>query len=243
MTANDLITRTLKTIGVLAAGETAQANDADDAFTALNAMIDSWGTQRLTIYTVARTALNLTASTQSYTIGTGGTFNLARPVWIRAAGVIPDRSAAAAQKTEIPIRVLSLEEWREISIKGTTSTFPSDLYYDKAWAAGLGTIEVWPIPDNSNCQLVLYTPTALTKFADRTTDYTFPPGYEEALRYQLALRLAPEFGRQILPDVMMLASESFANIKRANVTDDELSIDAALLSGGGRYNWMTDKFS
>ena len=41
----------------------------------------------------------------------------------------------------------------------------------------------------------------------------------------------------------MLASESFANIKRANVTDDELSIDAALLSGGGRYNWMTDKFS
>lgn len=242
MTANDLIARTLKTIGVLGAGETAQADDAADAFIQLNSMIDSWATQRLTIYSVARTLFTLAASTSSYTIGTGGTFNIVRPIWITAASIIPDRNAAAAQKTEIPIRILNLQEWRNVSIKALTSTYPSELYYETTWTAGLATIYVWPTPDNSDAQLVLYTPTALAKFSDRTTDYTFPPGYEEALRYQLALRLAPEFGRSLQQEVQILAADSLANIKRVNTNDDVLSIDSALLGHGGRYDWRTDRF-
>ena len=67
MTANDLIERSLRTIGVLASGETATGSDAADSFTTLNGMMDSWATQRLTIYHTARTAFNLTASQQDYT--------------------------------------------------------------------------------------------------------------------------------------------------------------------------------
>jgi hypothetical protein len=243
MTANDLIERTLKTIGVLASGETASASDAGDAFTILNNMMDSWATQRLTIYTTARTAFDLAASTQDYTIGTGGTFNIVRPIWIVAASIIPDGSAAAAQKIELPIQeALNTTQWQHVAIKGTTSTFPLEFYYDKAWTAGLATISVWPVPSTSSSQLVLYTPTALTQFADRTTNYTFPPGYEEALRYQLATRLAPEFGRPMSPEVMALAQNTFANIKRVNGSTETLGIDAALLSHGGRYNWRTDQY-
>ena len=217
MTANDLIGRTLRSIGVLASGETATSNEVSDALTILNNMVDTWGTERLTIYTVARTAFNLTSSTQDYTIGSGGTFNIARPVWIVAA-------------------------WQQIGIKGTTSTYPTAFYYDKTWTAGLGQISVWPVPDNSNAQLVLYTPTALTQFADLTTAYTFPPGYEEALRYQLALRLAPEFGVNLSPDIRALASQTFANIKRANIRPTVLGIDPALRADGGRYDWRTDGY-
>ena len=243
MTANELIGRTLRTIGVLASGETATSNEAADAFTILNNMVDTWGTERLTIYTVARTAFNLTASTQDYTIGSGGTFNIVRPVWIVAASIIPDRGASSAQLVELPItNALTVKEWQQIGIKGTTSSYPTAFYYDKTWAAGLGQISVWPVPDNSNAQLVLYTPTALTQFTDPTTAYTFPPGYEEALRYQLALRLAPEFGVDLSPDVRLLASQTFANIKRANTSPDVLGIDPALRAEGGRYNWRTDGY-
>lgn len=243
MTGNNLIERSLKTIGVLAPGETASASDVEDAFTILNSMIDTWATQRLTIFHTARTAFNLTASTQDYTIGTGGTFDIVRPLWIVAASIIPDRNASAAQKVELPISAaMNIDQWQNVAIKGTTSTFPTEFFYDKAWAAGLGTISVWPIPRNSDCQLVLYTPTALSKFADKTTDYTFPPGYEEALRYQLALRLAPEFGRQLPPEVVLLASETLGNIKRVNTNDEELSIDTALMAHGGRYDWRTDRY-
>ena len=243
MTANDLIERTLKTIGVLASGETPSAGDAADAFVILNGMVDSWGTQRLTVYTTARTAFDLTASTQDYTIGTGGTFNIARPVWIVAASIIPDKDASSAQKIELPITsALNTTEWQQVAIKGTTSTYPLEFYYDKAWTAGLATISVWAVPSTSSSQLALYTPTALVQFADRTTDYTFPPGYEEALRYQLAMRLAPEFGRSISQEVHALAQDTFGNIKRANGSMETLGIDAALSAKGGRYDWRTDQY-
>ena len=243
MTANDLIERTLKTIGVLASGETTAASDAADAFTILNGMVDSWATQRLTIFHTARTAFDLSASTQDYTIGTGGTFDIARPLWIVAASIIPDKNASSAQKIELPISAaLNTTQWQQVAIKGTSSTYPLEFYYDKAWTAGLATISVWPVPSSSTSQLVLYTPTALIKFADRTTDYTFPPGYEEALKYQLAMRLAPEFGRPISPEVLVLAQDTFGNIKRANGTTETLRLDPALSAHGGRYDWRTDQY-
>ena len=243
MTANELISRTLRTLGVLASGETATSSEMSDAFTVLNNMLDTWATERLTIYTVARTVLNLSADTQDYTIGTGGTFNIVRHVWIVGASVIPDKTATGAQLLELPIaESITVTDWQNVSVKGLTSTYPTQFYYDKNWVSGLATISVWPIPNNSNCQMVLYTPTALTAFADLTTAYTFPPGYEEAMRYQLALRLAPEFGAQPSPDIRILAADTFANIKRVNITDDTLGIDAALLARGGRYDWRTDRY-
>ena len=253
MTANDLIERALKTVGVLAPGETATAADASDAFTILNNMIDTWATQRLTIFHTAREVFDLAAATQDYTIGPGGTFDIVRPLWIAAASIIPDKNASDAQKIELPISAaLNINQWQNVAIKGTTSTFPTEFYYDKAWggiagalpslASGLALISVWPVPRSSDCQLVLYAPTPLSQFTDRTSAYTFPPGYEEAMRYQLALRLAPEFGRQLSPEVVMLASECLGNIKRVNTSDAELSIDPALMSQGGRYDWRTDRY-
>jgi hypothetical protein len=243
VTANDLISRTLHTIGVLASGEVATGDEMNDSLTVLNNMIDTWATERLTIYTVARTVFDLSSGTQDYTIGTGGTFNIVRPVWIVGASIITDKTASATEKIELPIaQAVTPTEWQEVTLKGLQSTYPMEMYYDKNWTSGLATISLWPIPNNANVQLVLYTPTALTAFADLTTAYTFPPGYEEAMRYQLALRLAPEFGAQVTPDVRMLASDTFANIKRVNITDDVLGIDAALTAQGGRYDWRTDRY-
>jgi hypothetical protein len=244
MTANELISRSLKTIGVLASGETADSDSVSDSLVVLNNMVDSWATNRLTIYTVTRNVLDLSSSTQEYTIGTGGTFNIVRPVTIERASIILDKNAASTEKIELPIAgPLTESKWQEIAIKGTTSTYPTKFYFDKAWTAGLAKISVWPVPDNSNVQLVLYVPTALTQFADLTTAYTFPPGYEEALRYQLSLRLAQEFGAQVTGPLAQLASDSLANIKRVNITNETLNIDPALSAHGGRYNWRTDGYA
>ena len=242
MTANELIGRSLKTIGVLASGETADNDSVADSLVVLNNMVDSWGTNRLTIYTVTRNVLDLTASTQEYTIGTGGTFNIVRPITIERASIILDKDASSTEKIELPIRgPLTVSQWQDVAIKGTTSTYPTNFYYDRAWAAGLAKISVWPIPNSSSVQLVLYVPTALTSFADLTTSYTFPPGYEEALRYQLALRLAQEFGAAVSGGLLELANESFANIKRINTSRETLGIDPALTTSGGRYDWRTDQ--
>lgn len=227
MLAQDLIRRAFRLINSAGGtGNVPDNNEADDALAWLNSMIDAWAVDGLTMYRLLRTTQNLTASTASYTIGTGGTINIARPVEIYNAGLVLDRTVAATQRVEAPIRVLTNDEYARWPLKSFETTYPRGIWYDHDWSAGLGLIYVLPIPDQGNSQLAIYTPVAIAEFADlATTDYTFPPGYEECLEYNLALRLATPFGRDIPDFVQRLANASLALVKRHNIRLAEVSID------------------
>ena len=49
-TAGEQINRALRLLGVLAEGETPSADMSNDALTALDQMIDSWNTERLSVF-------------------------------------------------------------------------------------------------------------------------------------------------------------------------------------------------
>lgn len=238
MTGRDLVTRALKTLGVLAAGETATAEDAQDGLLSANDMVDSWGLDRLIIHEIVRTVKTLTANTASYTIGPGGAINIPRPTWIDQANLIIDTGASTP--TEIPIELFTDQRWQGIRQKTLTSSLSQGVWYDHAWTAGLGAIWPWPIPSTGTTQLVLYAPgTAVSAFASLNTDYTFPPGYRDALHYNLAVRLAPLFGRQLDGVVAQMAIDSLAKVKRANNRPRELVCDEALLRRGGYFDYRT----
>lgn len=241
--ANDFVTGAMRLLGVINAIDTPEPEDLAQGLTVLNEMIDEWGTQRRTVYTTTRNVHNLVANQASYTIGVGGDFNQARPLWIPSWGLIP--LPAAAKPQEIPYgRPLGLEEYSRIPIKTTASAYPNRIYYDAGWTAGLGTVKVYPVPDSSTPDLVLYTPTALTEFADGTTNYTFPPGYRKAIRTKLTLELYPYYpSAELPPGLEKLATDAFANIKRANERHAEATIDAAFMggSGGGNYDVYSDE--
>ena len=231
-TARQLIADSLKVLAVLDPSEAADAADNADAFRSLNSLIDGWGTQRQTIFTVTRSTYTLTANVGTFTIGTGGTFNQQRPLWIsNAAYIVPDTDP----DVEVPLWVLTDQQYAEQSIKDLSSTLPAWLYYNPTSpvATGLGTIYVGPIQDQ-NVTLVLYWPTGVVQFADLTTEYILPPGYDRALRYNLAIELAPLFtvspGQMQL--VMKLAADSLADIKRANTRLIDLSMDPGLVGRG-----------
>jgi hypothetical protein len=231
-TATALCTRALQLAGVVAPTDTPSAEDLSTAFEALSDMVDDWGTQRLTIYYVARTTKTLISGTATYTIGSGGSINIARPLWVQNAGLILDNTATTP--VEIPIRVMTDDEWAGRAQKTLTSSLLLGIYYDHKWTAGLGIVYVWPIPTVSNTQLVLYTPTAISEFADRTTDYTFPPGYRRALLFNLANELGPWYPMaQPDPRVQKLATESLASIKRGNNRLSEIYVDRAIAQGRG----------
>lgn len=237
-TGEDLIVAALRTIGALGAGETPDGDQTADALDRLNDLIDAWGTQRLTIYALTRTTKTLTASTATYTIGTGGAINIVRPVWIQNAGLILDTTATVP--VEVPIDLFTDDEWAALPAKTLTSPLVSGIYYDHGWASGLATISVYPIPTVGTTQLVLYCPTALTSMA-LATGYAFPPGYARLLRYGLAFELAEEWGLTANVDrVEAKYREAMADVKRANTRISELSTDPALWGGGGVYNIYSD---
>lgn len=230
----------LQDLGVLEATETPSAEDAELCLDALNQMIDAWGVERATIYTLLRTTKTLASGTASYTIGSGGSINIVRPVSIYRARLVIDTTASTA--TEIPQVVYRDDEWAAIAQKSQQSSLSQGIYYDRNWSAGLGLIYPWPIPNVGTTQLVLYTPTALTEFADGTTDYTFPPGYRRAIRKNLALEVSPAFDATPSEELRTQARESFAKIKRANFRPSAVRFDPALIGHGrGGYNVRTDQ--
>ena len=240
VTASALIARALRLINATSSGETPTASEQADALTALNAMVDSWLTERLTIPQVLRTTKTLTASTQDYTIGVGGSINIDRPVWIDAAAIIPSGSTE-----ELGISVMTDQDWQRTVIKSQTATFPLGVYYTYANAVGLGTVSLWPIPTTAPT-LVLYTPKGtIVSFATLSTQYYVNAGYERALAYNLAVELADEFGKPIPAGIARIAMESLGNIKRSNIREVILGCDQGVLrrseSGGGLYDWRTDQ--
>lgn len=235
-TGTALLTDSLKCLGVVSSGEAPTSAEIDDALTQVNRMIDAWGVDRLTMHAVVRTTKALTSGTQDYTIGSGGAINIVRPVVIDAAGIILDNTASPT--TEVPIEVFTLQQWESVRIKALSGAPAQGIYYDKAFAAGLGTISVYPKPNVNTTTLVIYCPTAITAIALATT-YTWAPGYQDAIQWNLAKRLMAQFptSQQRAAIVMQMADESMKAIKRPNHTPTELIPEAALTQGSGRSRW------
>lgn len=241
--ATDFATRALRLLNAIDAIDTPSADLVQAAFTTLNEMLDNWATQRQSVYTTARTVFSLTANVASYTLGTGGVWNIARPSVIDRVSIIPTNSGSGnTGPLEIPIGPpLDIAAYQRIAIKTATGTYPTRVYWDRDWTAGLSTVYVYPIPTSSTAAIVLYTPTALTQFADFATQYTFPPGYAKAIRYNLAVELAPEMGIDVPPEVMRIAMLSLGDLKRANFQPLEARFDRGLVGRGG-YDILTDEW-
>jgi hypothetical protein len=187
MTGLQWVRSALVTLEVLDPTETPTAQEAADALDIGNDWIDALALKGFALYYLLRTVVPLTGAS-SYTIGVGGTINIARPVEIDHAGLIIDTSASPL--SEIPIDVFTDQQWEGIVQKGySAATYPQGIRYDYNWAAGLATITPWPIPTSTTMSLVLYTPSALTEMT-LAGNVTFPPGYRRLLKYGLARELS-----------------------------------------------------
>lgn len=223
MTARTWITSALRLIGVLAAGEAAEATAADSALTAASDMLDAWAAERLTIYSQTRSLCALVANQQRYTVGTGGNWAQDRPLWIDGVGYL------LSDGTEYSLgKPFTRDEWQAISQKSLSGT-PERIFYNPTFP--LGAVDVWPKPTDATAQIVIYAPLAPIKsVATLDTAISAPEGWAKALRYNLAIELAPEYGIEPSPTVVTGAVESKAAIKRVNEgLLDELKIDRALL--------------
>lgn len=225
-TARDIIDGALTELGVRAAGETLAAADASEGLLSLNRMLDAWAAERLMIHTVTRTTWTISANDGQYTVGTGANVNRARPMTVDHVAVI---DTDTDPDTESPLGKLTDDGWAAVSQKAQTSDTPQVWYYNPTYPTG--TLDLWPIPTSSTLTGVMYAPTAVTQFTDLTTAVSVPPGYERALVKNLAVELAPAYGRKVDAVLAIQAQEAKAVIKRANNRLSDLSIDPAALIG------------
>lgn len=219
MTASDLIKASLRLINAIASGETPTNAEMQDCLSALNIMLNSWSAERLNIHVLTKENFSLANGTAEYTIGSSGTFNTARPQRIEGAYI-------ALSGTNYPLQIVDRERFRDISAPATTGQ-PTMLYYNPEYP--LGKVQVYPTPDSAyTLHLDSWKP--FTTLALLTTAVSFPPEYEKALKYNLAVEIAPEFIRGNIPaDIRDIAARSLSTLKRFNATSPAVVIDNALI--------------
>lgn len=228
-TAGDLINGALRLLGVLAEGETPSAETSADALNAMNQMIDSWNTERLSVYNTQDQTFLWPAGEIQRHLGPTGEFVGNRPVLLEDSTYFRDPST----NVSFGIKFINQQQYDGIAVKTVTSTYPQVMWINMEYPNIQMTI--YPKPTRV-LEWHFISVEELTQPATLATDILLPPGYLRAFRYNLACELAPEFGVEPSRQVQRIAMVAKRNIKRINNPDDIMSLPYSLVATRQRFN-------
>jgi hypothetical protein len=228
-TAGDQINRALRLLGVLAEGETTSASVSQDSLMALNQMIDSWNTERLSVFCTQDQVFTWPAGEYIRTLGPSGNFVGLRPVLLDDATYYRDPGT----NVSFGIKFINQQQYDGIAVKTVTSTYPQVIFVNMGYPDV--TMSIYPRPTR-DLEWHFVSVQELTQPATLVTDILFPPGYLRAFTYNLAMEIAPEFGVEPSPQVQRIAMTSKRNLKRINNPDDVMSMPYAIVATRQRFN-------
>ena len=231
-TAQTIINGALRLLQVASTDVTITADEANDALESLNQMIDGWSNESLMLYHVQLEQFTCTPGLNPHTIGVGGNFNTSVPIHIEA-------STVSVGGIDYPVIQIDYDDYAVIKLKTLQNTYPEYMYFDRNTPV-LGNLYMYPVPSTAST-INLYSRKQLTTFTSLTDTMQLPVGYVRALKYSLAVELAPEYQVSAGADVIQLAISAKANLKRTNRRPLTLQIDPAALavSGKRRFNIYT----
>lgn len=224
-TAADQIKGGLRLIGQLAQGEEPDADTYADALTALNQMLDSWSTERLSIFCLQTQTFTWPSNTRVRTVGPTGQLVGLRPV------LVDPSTFYTFGNLRYNLAQVNVDQYNSIALIAATSTMPQVMYANMTMPDA--TLSLWPIP-TSSIELSLVSVQELSQPATLTTELVVPPGYLKAYRYALAVEIATEFGIEPPPTVKRQADLSKRTIKRINNPDLQMGMPYSLV--GRRKN-------
>lgn len=117
---------------------------------------------------------------------------------------------------DYPVAILNLENYELIGLKTMNGPWPRALYYQPGET--LGTITVWPNP--SQGEMHIFADTVFQRFNTLYDEIVIPQGYYMAMRWCLAERLMPMYGKSNPQQIAMInafASNAKSTIKRTNM--------------------------
>jgi len=228
-TAGDQINRALRLLGVLAEGETTSASVSQDSLMALNQMIDSWNTERLSVFCTQDQVFTWPAGEYIRTLGPSGNFVGLRPVLLDDATYYRDPGT----NVSYGIKFINQQQYDGIAVKTVTSTYPQVIFVNMGYPDI--TMSIYPRPTR-DLEWHFVSVQELTQPATLVTNILFPPGYLRAFTYNLAMEIAPEFGVEPSPQVQRIAMTSKRNLKRINNPDDIMSMPYAIVASRQRFN-------
>jgi hypothetical protein len=140
---------------------------------------------------------------------------------------------------DYPVSVFSLEEYESIGLKSLNGPWAKGIYYQPSEL--LGTIYVWPNPAQG--ELHLFASTLFRTFTNLTDTIQLPQGYNNALRWCLAERLMPMYGKSSQTQIAMItayAGQAKATVKRTNMKPPQIARypDSVMMGRAKDAGWI-----
>ena len=163
-----------------------------------------------------------------------------RPIMIDNAFT---RLTVLSDPIDYQLEIISNQQFQTIARKQLQTNYPQYLLYTPTMP--FGTITLWPQPTLA-LSLGLTQTQQFINVPTIDMAVTLPSGYLKAMQFNLALDLAPRYGRLGITapgtPLYRIATEAMADIKRMNNKMELMDMDNALLigSGAGAYNIYSD---
>lgn len=216
--SGNTLTVTALTSGAITMGQTISGTGVASGTTIVGFTSGAGGNvNELGTYTVSRSqTVASTAMTGYYE----------RPLTIESAFVRVTTTSNGAPiyggGLDYPISVVSLEEYESIGLKSLNGPWPKVVYYQPSEI--LGTIYVWPNPAQG--EMHCFASTLFRKFQTYFDTIQLPEGYNMALRWNLAERLMPMYGKASEIQIAMIqqyAAQSKSTVKRTNMRPPQVA--------------------
>ena len=231
-TAAEQINGAYRLLNVLDQTETANATQLANGLLALNQMLDSWSTERLSVFATNDQTFTWPTDTISRTLGPSGNFVGTRPI------LLDDSTYFVVNNISYGLTFINQEQYDAIALKASTSPYPQWLFINMDMPDI--TMYVWPKPTQA-LEMHFISVTPLTQPATSGTTLSIPPGYLRAFRFNLACEIAMELGVDAPASVKRIADVSKRNIKRINNPEDVMGMPAGMMrKRRGTYNVYAD---
>jgi hypothetical protein len=242
-TGYDIIRAAMRLIQVSAVDVDLTASELKDGLESLNRMLDSWSLDELMLYEVKRETFPLIAAQNPYTIGIGGLWNTVRPSKIVDAYLTLTNGSIPV---DYPMQVIGYDDYNAIRLKTLQTNFPGYLYYQPSFP--IAECYIYPLYANNGASTApgTITLTSWKPFSiilDPSDPIQLPPGYWEAIVFNLATRIAEEYQFDIRPTTVALGTSALMRLKRMNQRTNTLRTDVALMNTSQlRYNIFSDGY-
>lgn len=204
VTVNGIITEALALLKIGVGGETLAYEYGVTGITTLKLMARAWAVKGIRLWLNETQSVTLADGTDSYAI-------TKRPIEIYQA------YRRTTGGNDVPIRLVSREEYSRFPNK-TTGGAPFAAWVDRQRTAT--TAYVYPVPTATevadgmtlrfDIKRPIEDPTALTE------DLEVPPEYVPAAIYNLAIWIAPKFGKTPSDEVKALALSTLSDLSGAD---------------------------
>jgi hypothetical protein len=243
-TVRGLIYAALRKAAVtLAPGRGPSPAQMQDAIDELRRLTASLNCDRLFIYAEDIYTFPIEASKKIYTIGQSpdGTvvadFDAPRPQLLIRGNFIDTTDNAQPQR--YPIAMLTPAAWAAITTQELADTIPQGLYNDRGYPISKLYLYGQPVATNG---IELWVWHQIPTYKSESDAVILPGQYEDALVLNLACRLAPQFQKEVHPDVRDQARLSLMRLESINAPRPVARLFGLGCGSDNDYNIYNDTF-